>query len=69
MAMLPSGGIGALKPGVCISKAQDYRAGMNLYPVASTCVNMLILPDYQNKQVLLDKIRYVVKNEHRFHLD
>ncbi|KAL6938733.1 hypothetical protein ACO0OL_000345 [Hanseniaspora opuntiae] len=69
MAMLPSGGIGALKPGVCISKAQDYRAGMNLYPVASTCVNMLILPDYQNKQELLDKIRYVVKNEHRFHLD
>lgn len=69
MAMLPSGGIGALKPGVCISKAQDYRVGMNLYPVASTCVNMLILPDYQNRQELLDKIRYVVKNEHRFHLD
>lgn len=69
MTMLPSGGIAALNPGVCISKAQDYTIGMNLYPVASTCVNMLILPDYQDKDILLDKIRYVVKNEHRFHLD
>lgn len=69
MAMLPSGGLSALRPGVCISKSQDYKAGMNLYPTASTCVNMLILPDYQDKEELLEKILYVVKNEHRFHLD
>ena len=69
MSMLPIGGIGTLKPSICISRAQGFKKGINLYPVASTCVNMLILPDYQDKNELLEKIAYVVENEHRFHLD
>ncbi|AMD20052.1 HCL099Cp [Eremothecium sinecaudum] len=37
-------------------------------PTASTCVNLLKLPDYQNKELLRQKLLYALNSESRFDL-
>lgn len=37
-------------------------------PTASTCVNLLKLPDYQNKQIMKEKLLYAINTESGFDL-
>ena len=37
-------------------------------PTASTCVNLLKLPDYQNKEIMREKLLYAINTESGFDL-
>ncbi|CAR24184.1 ubiquitin-ubiquitin ligase HUL5 [Lachancea thermotolerans CBS 6340] len=61
----PLQGFGSLNPLFGIRNAGRETARL---PTASTCVNLLKLPDYRNKQLLKTKLLYAINAEARFDL-
>lgn len=62
----PLKGFSALEPKFGIRNGGDYE--LNRLPTASTCVNLLKLPDYANKTVLREKLLYAITSGARFDL-
>ncbi|CDW95491.1 hypothetical protein [Sporisorium scitamineum] len=58
-------GFGQLNPLFAIRKAGDDKSRL---PTASTCVNLLKLPDYEDEQTCRDKLKYAIQSEAGFHL-
>lgn len=58
-------GFSQLNPLFAIRKAGDDTSRL---PTASTCVNMLKLPDYADEQTCEDKLRYAIQSEAGFDL-
>lgn len=58
-------GFGSLHPKFAITHAG--RSNERL-PTASTCVNSLKLPDYQDKRIIKEKLLYAINNDARFDL-
>ncbi|KAJ9476742.1 putative E3 ubiquitin-protein ligase HUL5 [Pseudozyma hubeiensis] len=58
-------GFSQLNPRFGIRKAGDDKSRL---PTASTCVNMLKLPDYADEQTCRDKLRYAIQSEAGFDL-
>ncbi|RLV92016.1 putative E3 ubiquitin-protein ligase HUL5 [Spathaspora sp. JA1] len=62
---VPLLGFGSLNPKFGI---RNSGSEINRLPTTSTCVNLLKLPDYRNKQVLKEKLLYVINIESGFDL-
>lgn len=62
----PLKGFVALEPKFGIRNGGDYD--LDRLPTASTCVNLLKLPDYQNKTLLREKLLYAIHSGARFDL-
>ncbi|CBQ67807.1 related to ubiquitin protein ligase e3 [Sporisorium reilianum SRZ2] len=58
-------GFSQLNPLFAIRKAGDDKSRL---PTASTCVNLLKLPDYADEQTCRDKLKYAIQSEAGFHL-
>ncbi|GAC95464.1 hypothetical protein PHSY_003040 [Pseudozyma hubeiensis SY62] len=58
-------GFSQLNPRFGIRKAGDDKSRL---PTASTCVNMLKLPDYADEQTCREKLRYAIQSEAGFDL-
>ncbi|CAI5759573.1 unnamed protein product [Candida verbasci] len=58
-------GFGALNPKFGI---RNGGRDISRLPTASTCVNLLKLPDYQNKEILREKLLYAINTEAGFDL-
>lgn len=58
-------GFSSLYPKFGIRNAGRY---LDRLPTASTCVNLLKLPDYQDKEVMRSKLLYAINTEARFEL-
>lgn len=58
-------GFGSLSPKFGIRNA---GRSTDRLPTASTCVNLLKLPDYQNKELIRSKLLYVINTESTFDL-
>ncbi len=52
----PTLGFAALKPNLCINKDNDIAH----LPTANTCMNVIRLPDYKNKNLMKAKILYAI---------
>jgi len=63
----PLQGFGALNPPICIHRVQITR-DIDRLPTASTCVNLLKLPQYSNKDVLRTKLLYSITQAAGFEL-
>ena len=61
----PLQGFQALEPRFGIRNA---GTELDRLPTASTCVNLLKLPDYQDKELLREKLLYAIKSGARFDL-
>ncbi|QLG72445.1 hypothetical protein HG535_0D01530 [Zygotorulaspora mrakii] len=61
----PLQGFGSLEPKFGIRNA---GGELDRLPTASTCVNLLKLPDYQNKELLRRKLLYAINSGARFDL-
>lgn len=48
----PTMGFASMKPLICIQKSNE----ITHLPTANTCMNVLRLPDYKNRQVLKQKL-------------
>jgi len=60
----PIGGLGALK---CV--IQRDGPDSNKLPTSHTCFNTLLLPEYNSKQKMLDRIKLAVMNAEGFGLE
>ena len=58
-------GFGELRPSFCIRSAGFEQDRL---PTASTCVNLLKLPEYPNARILRDKLLYAISSEAGFDL-
>ncbi|KAJ3255753.1 hypothetical protein HDU77_003522 [Chytriomyces hyalinus] len=58
-------GFSELKPGFCVRPSGESEDRL---PSASTCVNMLKLPEYRTKEVLKSKLLYAIKSGAGFDL-
>ncbi|KAI8607208.1 hypothetical protein BC830DRAFT_1073184, partial [Chytriomyces sp. MP71] len=58
-------GFKELKPGFCIRPSGESEDRL---PSASTCVNLLKMPEYKSKQVLREKLLYAIKSGAGFEL-
>ena len=58
-------GFGSLNPKFGIRNA---GRSIDRLPTASTCVNLLKLPDYQDKELVRSKLLYAINTEARFDL-
>lgn len=58
-------GFGALAPNFGIRNSGRYTDRL---PTASTCVNLLKLPDYQDKQIMREKLLYAINTNSGFDL-
>ena len=52
----PTMGFASMKPLICIHRSPD----VTFLPTANTCMNVLRLPDYKNRQVLRQKLLYAI---------
>lgn len=52
----PTLGFAAMKPLICIQRSNE----TSFLPTANTCMNVLRLPDYKNKQTLKQKLLYAI---------
>eukprot|EP01080_Neovahlkampfia_damariscottae_P004889 gene4889-8483_t len=55
-----------LNPKICIKKTTDYD--LERLPTASTCINLLKLPDYKSKLILKKKLFQAIENGTTFEL-
>ncbi|CDR40473.1 CYFA0S05e00936g1_1 [Cyberlindnera fabianii] len=62
-------GFKALNPQFGITNAGGLKEHSDSLPTASTCVNLLKLPNYQNKEKLRQKLLYAIKAEAGFDLN
>ena len=58
-------GFSQLNPLFAIRKAGDDKTRL---PTASTCVNLLKLPDYEDEQTCREKLLYAIQSEAGFNL-
>ena len=61
----PLQGFGSLNPKFGIRNSGSEKERL---PTASTCVNLLKLPDYRNKALLKEKLLYAINSGARFDL-
>lgn len=52
----PTLGFASMKPKMCVTRDND----PNHLPTANTCMNVLRLPDYKDKNVLKNKLLYAI---------
>ncbi|KAL6927098.1 hypothetical protein ACO0SA_003388 [Hanseniaspora valbyensis] len=66
----PFNGFGSLNPLICITKITDpdFIDSKHHLPSSSTCFNLLRLPDYKNKDILLEKLTIAIEDKGGFNL-
>ncbi|XBW37965.1 hypothetical protein QEN19_003550 [Hanseniaspora menglaensis] len=66
----PFNGFESLSPSICITKITDPDFMDSKYhlPSSSTCFNLLRLPDYKNKNTLLQKLTIAIEDKSGFNL-